>query len=992
MNKKVKRGLKIAIISIASFVVLVMAVIALFINFVFTPEKLTPVVLKTANETLNAKLEMKSVELTFFSTFPRFGLKLTDGSLVSKAERDTLFQKKDSLAAFKECVVVVNPIDYLREKKINLYYVGLKDASVYAYINAEGQANWEVVSSDTAQVVPTDTVTQAAPIASAIDIRRLSLENADLIFDDRQTNIYGRLDNVNLKLHASLKKGYSALALKYSHDNVLFWQNGQLLLNHVAAKLDTDMELQRSIRTLTLKRAVMTVNGTAFGVKGTLKRDTVQHAVDVNLSYGLYVPSVETVIDMIPESILKKEKFEADGKVKVNGEIKGLYGKDKMPLFSLQINIEDVKAKYDRLPYGVDNFAVDFNGVVDLMRVQPSFADLKILKFTGAHTDILANVRAEDLLDDPYITFSTNSKIDLTSLAQTFPLQESVSIGGEVEADLRGRCRLSTLRNQDIGHIKLGGKLDMKDMSLRDSVHNFEFQSNASLAFVGDETLGAKAEINQLTLRSKKINSKLENLTATVHSTNPQDTTQIASMECRLELDRLRGGIRDSLPAVVFCQKAKAVVKLQPQKKNPQKPQINLSLETDTLFCSLDKTRIGMDKAGFNVSAEKLRDSLWLPKGIIGFNHLSVRTPEFALPLWFSKTSLTVGNREIALRNASLRIGRSDMTASGSIYDLFRSMRRKTPLKADLSIVSRNIDCNQLINSLNFPEDTLQADTDTVSTDLKLFVIPKNIDFQLRTGLKRVVYGKMVFENVNGAVDVRNQAIHLKNLSMTGLGAKMQTTLVYRAEEADKGYAGFDFNLENVNIGNLVDFIPSLDSIVPMLRSFKGTVNFNAAAESVIDSALNIKIPTLRAAVHIKGDSLVLMDGETFAEISKKLMFKNKERNVFDSVSVNITVSDGAVTVYPFLIQIDRYKAAVGGTQGLDMNFDYHISILKSPIPFKLGLNISGTPEKMKFRLGKAKYKDDVTPVGIHKIDSTRLNFGQQIVTNFRQVMQRKSQ
>ena len=82
-------------------------------------------------------------------------------------------------------------------------------------------------------------------------------------------------------------------------------------------------------------------------------------------------------------------------------------------------------------------------------------------------------------------------------------------------------------------------------------------------------------------------------------------------------------------------------------------------------------------------------------------------------------------------------------------------------------------------------------------------------------------------------------------------------------------------------------------------------VNFEAAAETSLDSNLNVRIPTLRSAVHIKGDSLVLMDGETFAEISKMLRF-NKERNVFDSISVNLTVDDGKVTVYPFLLQIDR--------------------------------------------------------------------------------------
>ena len=39
----------------------------------------------------------------------------------------------------------------------------------------------------------------------------------------------------------------------------------------------------------------------------------------------------------------------------------------------------------------------------------------------------------------------------------------------------------------------------------------------------------------------------------------------------------------------------------------------------------------------------------------------------------------------------------------------------------------------------------------------------------------------MVFENVQGAVDIRNQAVYLKKLTMRGLEADLETTLVYRA-------------------------------------------------------------------------------------------------------------------------------------------------------------------------------------------------------------------
>ena len=987
MKKRTKGILKIAGISFGSLIVLILIAITVAINFVFTPSRLTPVVLKTANQALNAKLEMKSVELTFFSTFPRFGLKLVDGSLVSKVFSDTAWQKTDSLLSFGKCVVVVNPIDYLINKKITLNYLGLEDVSVYAYKNREGIANWDIVASDTTAVADTAS-SGKTDLSGGIDIRRVSLKRANVIFDDRDTRVYARLTNAALNLTASLQKEHSKLAMRFSNDNVLFWQDGQLLVNKVATDLKTSLDLDRSTRTLTLNDANISLNGITCDVKGTLKRDTVRRAINVDIAYALHAPSLETVFNMIPESVLKRESMEARGSVKMEGDVKGWYGKQQMPAVTLKVQIDKASAKYEKLPYGIDNFTADFYAFVDLMRKQPSYADLKIFHFQGAHTDILADAKIMNLLEDPDITFNTKSKVDLTALAQAFPLQEGVTIGGDLEADLRLKCRLSSIKKQDLGRIRLGGKLKMTNLQLRDVNKGFEFTSDASLNFIGNDNLAARAEINKLVLQSKLANSNVEKLTMSVKSTNPQDTTRITDVECKFTLNRLKGNMGDSL--ALFCQKADATVRLQPGKKNPSMPQVSLSLRADTMFCRAWKTKMGMDRAGFAVTAEKLHDSLWIPKGIIGFRRMRMSTPEFALPIRMKKTSVTVGNRMITLKNATCRVGHSDLTATGAIYDLYGTMKHHRPLRGKLEISSRNLDCNQLINSLNFPEDTLQAEVDTTASSLELFVIPKNLDFELQTNLKRVKYDKMIFEDVRGAVDIRNQAVHLKGLSMKGMDAQMNATLVYRAQEKKQGYAGFDFRLHKINIAKLVEFAPSLDTIVPMLRSFQGVVDFEAAAEAVLDSNLNIKIPSLRSAVHIKGDSLVLMDGETFAEISKMLMFKNKERNMFDSISVNMTIKDGNVTVYPFIVQIDRYKAAVGGTQGLDMNFDYHISILKSPLPFKMGVNITGNLDKMKFKLGKAKYKDAVTPVEIRKVDSTRINMGRQIVNDFRQVMKRK--
>lgn len=1032
MNKSVKKILKISGISLGSLLIILTVAIAIAIHFVFTPAKLTPVVVNIANQNLNAKLDLGSVDLTFFSSFPRFGLRLTDGTLVSKALRDTSWLRRDTLVTFSKATLVVNPIDYLQKQRISIYRLTIDSARVYAHVDKDGRANWDIMPSSTVETPADTTSTDTTRIATGgIDIRRLALRHASVTFDDRQAHVFANLWDANLRLQAHLHKGYSMLRIDYSNRNILFWQEGELLANRIATRLQTDLRLIRSQRTLELKDALLDINGIQLDLKGTLRRDTVAKAANVDLQYSLHAPSLETVLRMIPASVLKKGDVNAQGEVTVNGTLKGLYGKKQMPLATLKVDINQASAQYKGMPYGIDEISADFFGQVDLMKKAPSYADLKIFRFRGAHTDILADARIDDLLGDPDITFHTTSTVDLTALSQTFPLQEGVSMGGKLDADIKLRCRLSTLKKQDIGHIKAGGKLNMEGLFLRDVNKGFDFTSDATFAFMGNNVLGAKATINNMQLQSRRLNSNLQNLTATIGTTNPQDTTRIAHMKCNLTLNRLKasmpldsidaycgkttasvelkpsdrnkerphitftlkadtlfGHMGDSLRA--FCRSTSGTITLQPGRRNTDKPQIGLKLNADTLFCRMGSMKMGMDKAGIAVTADKLRDSVWVPKGIVGFNRLSIRTPQCALPIRMMKTSVTVGNRAITLRNATMRIGRSDLTASGSVHDLYGAMKFHKTLRAKLDLTSRNLNCNQLIRSLSFPEDTLQAETDTTATNLKLFVIPRNVDFELTTNLRRVRYGKMLFTDVKGDVDVRNQAIHLKELSMEGMGATMKTTLLYRAARPQAGYAGFDFKLHDVNIGHLVDFVPSLDSIVPMLRSFEGVVDFNVAAATALDSCFNLKIPSLRSAIHIKGDSLVLMDGETFAEISKKFLFKNKERNLIDSIAVNISVQDGNVTVYPFVIQMDRYRAAVGGTQDLAMNFDYHISILKSPIPFKLGLNIRGNLDKMKFGLGKAKYKDAVTPVEIRKVDSTIVRMGDQIVRDFRRIMQRE--
>jgi len=66
MNKKLRKTIRLTAISLGALLTVFLLAVTIVVNFIFTPEKLTPVVLNVANQSLNARLQMKSVELYFF--------------------------------------------------------------------------------------------------------------------------------------------------------------------------------------------------------------------------------------------------------------------------------------------------------------------------------------------------------------------------------------------------------------------------------------------------------------------------------------------------------------------------------------------------------------------------------------------------------------------------------------------------------------------------------------------------------------------------------------------------------------------------------------------------------------------------------------------------------------------------------------------------------------------------------------------------------------
>ncbi|MFW9952423.1 MAG: AsmA family protein, partial [Candidatus Thorarchaeota archaeon] len=140
-----KKLLKVSLIFLASLLGLIIATISIIVWLVFTPEKLTPIIRNQADKFISCQSEIGRVELTFFSTFPQFGLKVNHLTLINSLTG----APSDTLLSVDQFVGIVDIMSLWNSNELRLSDLSLIKGTINAYIDAEGNNNFNVLLTDT---------------------------------------------------------------------------------------------------------------------------------------------------------------------------------------------------------------------------------------------------------------------------------------------------------------------------------------------------------------------------------------------------------------------------------------------------------------------------------------------------------------------------------------------------------------------------------------------------------------------------------------------------------------------------------------------------------------------------------------------------------------------------------------------------------------------------------------------------------------------------
>lgn len=401
----------------------------------------------------------------------------------------------------------------------------------------------------------------------------------------------------------------------------------------------------------------------------------------------------------------------------------------------------------------------------------------------------------------------------------------------------------------------------------------------------------------------------------------------------------------------------------------------------------------------------------WNLKGELTAQRAGLFTPCFPIRNRLTNINVRFNNDSVIMNDIRYKAGHSDFSLSGVISNMRRALTSRNgrqPLRVNLSLASDTVDFNQLAETAfagsaymaaaakgqakvnigetedeNELERAVLRDVQGATDSMAPFLVPQNIQAELTVHADNVVYSDLILHNLTGKLLSYEGALNLHDLSATSDIGSVNLSALYVGRDPDDLDFGFGLKVNRFNLHRFLDLVPAVDSLMPIMRDFSGIISADIAATSRITPTMDLDIPTLNAAIKLSGDSLVLLDPETFKMLSKWLFFKDKKKNVIDSMTVRMLVKDNRMEMFPFIFNFDRYKLGVQGSNDFAMNFKYHIAVLKSPIPFKFGINISGNPDKYKIRLGGAKLNEK-THLDVALVDTTRVNLVRSIESVFR--------
>lgn len=977
-----KKGLKILLITLLFLVGVVALALGTVCTIVFSPKILVPVVEKNLNKMEAFSFGLDNADLVFFKTFPRFSIHIEGFEVMTKPAQDTIACVDDLYAS-------IDIMAFLKREEVIVERFSLKG----------GFANLALLP-ETAQQ---DTVSSGGTLESlfplpfaAVDLDQLSVDDFDVIYGDG--TISAQLEDIDTKVFVKSSKDWLVDGdLELSMGGVTLSLGDTLFCDNVPMEFSFPFlaSLQKDSLALKVNGAKLKYSDVAILLSGDAL--LVDEGVETDLQMEISPVEMADILPLVPQPYLPVvQDYNLSGEISVRASAEGLLSSSYLPLVEAELLLKNGGAEMlSVLPYRVKDIDAKIVVDADLNKEDGVNATIQRLSalFNGSNR-ISLNGSVNDVLGEMYCDASLSANFNLKDLLFAVPDSMNVDLGGRLALSAKAKGELDDFTAMNIDRTFVSASMVMTDVEAvyQDTV----FVSTPRVSMKLGNSLKKESQLSEC----EDVNGRFEVAYAGELSTDALDITMGSDIYGTFSGSHFKYGVSDlldqNIPLSAFVDYSidglygtlseleAAVVSSEGTAALLPGEEYWFNYGSQELFVKSGND-VQLDTEKILLGAKAKRDTSavgllaqWNPEididfanGVLLWSGIEDNIDIPAIKFGYSSDTLSIEDSRIIL-------GNSDFKLSGLVSDISSFVADESSLRADFDFVSERTDIDQLLDYFSgmgveteevAAEDEFEDLSESVvisSTDTLVmveedepFMVPGKIDLTLNTKIKSAVAFGNEIQNLRGGITIKDEVLVLRQLGFTSDAARMQLTAMYKSPRRNHLYAGIDFHLLDIEIDKLIQMVPQVDSIVPMLKSFSGQAEFHLAAETYLNSKYELKKSTLLGAAAIEGKDLVVLDSETFDTIARLLSFQKSQENKIDSLVVDMTVFRNEVDVYPFVIGMDKYQLILSGRHNLDMSFNYHIDCIS---PIRLGLDVKGTLDDLDFKITPTRYKNLFVP------------------------------
>ena len=205
-----KKVLKISTIVVVAFVAVLMILPIMFRG------KIEPLAKREANKMLNAQFDFEKIDISLLRNFPSASLSVKNFWLkgIGEFENDTLVYAGEVTAA-------VNVMSLFGDSGFDVSKVIINDTRVKAIVLADGTVNWDVMkSSAESDDVAEETTSESS--AFRVKLQKLSIDNLNVVYDDRAGDMYAALEEFDAVCSGDLGSDQTTIRLKMETPSLTF--------------------------------------------------------------------------------------------------------------------------------------------------------------------------------------------------------------------------------------------------------------------------------------------------------------------------------------------------------------------------------------------------------------------------------------------------------------------------------------------------------------------------------------------------------------------------------------------------------------------------------------------------------------------------------------------------------------------------------------------------------------------------------------------------